>query len=74
MTSKWGTFSEPGYLHPGHMYRKGYKWVTVQVLLLPTCWMRQSETFLRALGISLQLHCCPPWLQGASQQAHWCEL
>lgn len=25
MATKWGTFSEPGYLHPGVIYNKAYK-------------------------------------------------
>lgn len=25
MATKWGTFSEPGYLHPGVIYAKAYK-------------------------------------------------
>ena len=25
MATKWGTFSEPGYLHPGIIYNKAYK-------------------------------------------------
>ncbi len=25
MATKWGTFSEPGYLHPGVLYNKAYK-------------------------------------------------